>query len=571
MRLATTATLCTALALFLPAPAHAFNYDEHCRMSNHALRIAKEAMAARHKRLRDSLEASPSFRALLSEVSVCSEKAPMPRSYGDLVSRVDWARAPGDFYLANMAPGKGGRFSTGEIPWARVDALVATPLQSFRAMHENNEHFGGHALFYFDTWHNRAVELASRGELAAALVHNAFADHYLQDHFAPGHIYTPRSGLADVVTPNMHDWYNQRGAYYRAARTDALAELLDRLGSGDQMPGPVQELVRKVCGTVGTWAEARTQIAPCLAEFEAADTLRLYGDGLLATSPRQELFVTLVMARSLADVLESWATERPRERFGEKRWCGYTERARTASDPRGATRLWRSPVAAMEYGTYRPENGYGLPDFQIPLVAAVALESYAYSPSPFRVSFAHEKHLKGWIGGAWLGDESVGRGGLATVKTNQSTYRGLEVFLGCELGPTRCQQVGGGYYRRYLFPVTLVNTQLSTLMGARVATPPEGGRGPALSLRGGASVEGGFSLFHLGGRVMVEGTVVRGRGPSVTLGLAPTLHVAVPRRYSGLPLENPGAVPPPVSLAEAEQCFSGRASTPSLEISNARP
>lgn len=65
----------------------------------------------------------------------------------------------------------------------------------------NVDHFGLDARTAYNAGHLRALEEAARGEidnLCRAYTMNAFADHFLQDSFASGHMRTPRRKLAGV-------------------------------------------------------------------------------------------------------------------------------------------------------------------------------------------------------------------------------------------------------------------------------------------------------------------------------------------------------------------------------------
>ena len=65
----------------------------------------------------------------------------------------------------------------------------------------NVDHFGLDARTAYNAGHLRALEEAARGEIAnlrRAYTMNAFADHFLQDSFASGHLRTPRRKLAGI-------------------------------------------------------------------------------------------------------------------------------------------------------------------------------------------------------------------------------------------------------------------------------------------------------------------------------------------------------------------------------------
>ncbi|KAM0795834.1 hypothetical protein BDR22DRAFT_825722 [Usnea florida] len=83
------------------------------------------------------------------------------------------------------------------------------------------DHFGPDARTAYNAGHHAALDIALKGgddhlELAYAM--NAFADHFLQDSFAAGHLRTPRRALhkridfsANLYTKYMHDEDNGIG------------------------------------------------------------------------------------------------------------------------------------------------------------------------------------------------------------------------------------------------------------------------------------------------------------------------------------------------------------------------
>ncbi|KAF5667071.1 hypothetical protein FHETE_5774 [Fusarium heterosporum] len=71
---------------------------------------------------------------------------------------------------------------------------------SFMQLLEANvDHFGAEARSTYDAGHSVALDLAAGGDLETALAVNGFADHFLQDSFAAGHIRVPRREIADIA------------------------------------------------------------------------------------------------------------------------------------------------------------------------------------------------------------------------------------------------------------------------------------------------------------------------------------------------------------------------------------
>lgn len=62
------------------------------------------------------------------------------------------------------------------------------------ALH-NIDHFGPEARLTYNAGHALALQVASQGDLQQAYAINAFADHFLQDSFAAGHVRVPRNAL----------------------------------------------------------------------------------------------------------------------------------------------------------------------------------------------------------------------------------------------------------------------------------------------------------------------------------------------------------------------------------------
>ncbi|CAF3473750.1 unnamed protein product [Fusarium graminearum] len=66
----------------------------------------------------------------------------------------------------------------------------------------NVDHFAAEARATYDAGHAVALELAAEGHLDIALAVNGFADHFLEDSFAAGHIRVPRREIAEIAKTN---------------------------------------------------------------------------------------------------------------------------------------------------------------------------------------------------------------------------------------------------------------------------------------------------------------------------------------------------------------------------------
>ncbi len=86
---------------------------------------------------------------------------------------------------------------------------------------ENQDHFAPLSWARYALHHAEALKLAINRNLDAALVRNAFADHFLTDAFASGHLRVPRDALVGLTgalpTRKMHDEENVYGLWVQSA------------------------------------------------------------------------------------------------------------------------------------------------------------------------------------------------------------------------------------------------------------------------------------------------------------------------------------------------------------------
>ncbi|MFL5346601.1 MAG: hypothetical protein ACJ8AT_17615 [Hyalangium sp.] len=86
---------------------------------------------------------------------------------------------------------------------------------------ENQDHFAPKCWARYSQHHAEALKLALDRDLDAALVRNAFADHFLTDAFASGHLRVPRDALVGLSgalpTRKMHDEENVQGLWVQSA------------------------------------------------------------------------------------------------------------------------------------------------------------------------------------------------------------------------------------------------------------------------------------------------------------------------------------------------------------------
>jgi hypothetical protein len=331
--------LALAAALLFPRAAQALTYEEHCALSNRALTLAlRHALAAQPGR--PALGALQAERLWALAHGSCSPAN--PATYGDLVALADFSLSPVEYY--SYEPGHTTLpllLQYDDIPWKSLAAMGNRRLQNLRAAHLNDDHFQERAVLSHIFWHGAAVQAAAvERRLLGALVLNAFADHFLQDFFAPGHVRTPRRRLHDIAALGLHDGHNRRGGtfYLDAGRMDELAPLLALLGPGE----------RRAC--------AELRVRPCLLRL--ARGVHMRGDAQACEDSAQELVLTLVTARSIADVLAAFASGRPESRFDDGVWGGYRvdvreERIHIRGGREIETRYrLATPEAHMAYGRF---------------------------------------------------------------------------------------------------------------------------------------------------------------------------------------------------------------------------
>jgi hypothetical protein len=86
---------------------------------------------------------------------------------------------------------------------------------------ENQDHFAPRSWARYVRHHEDALRMALDRDLDAALVRNAFADHFLTDAFASGHLRVPRDALVGLSgalpTRKMHDEENVQGLWVQSA------------------------------------------------------------------------------------------------------------------------------------------------------------------------------------------------------------------------------------------------------------------------------------------------------------------------------------------------------------------
>jgi hypothetical protein len=341
-----------------------FESSEHREVSNDAFELAYAHFLVLGYPL------DPNIEAVITSL----EKGSSYLDYGELVRLVDHVVDP----LKTLE--RRGRLDTFPCKVSQLDRdliarILPENLAEYRSLTVNDTHFGGELLLNLRFWHQEAAQMAAlgssprrlelcghgsrNGNLLTALILNSISDHFLEDFFAPGHIYTPRFGLHDAVAGAMHDQYNILGTefYVDYRAWEKLRVMLDSLPPGMLKRMGVSESQLEEVRRMGIYR------------------LELWGDGDLARSPLQRLFMTLVVARSVLDVLESYTQECLVNSFEDDvNWKPLQKWGRNPATG------WSHAEAAIPFGEHSVPSRYQGP-IQVPVVLWFSIGSETLTSS----------------------------------------------------------------------------------------------------------------------------------------------------------------------------------------------
>jgi len=149
----------------------------------------------------------------------------------------------------------------------------------------NLDHFGNDARTAYNAGHTCALRAAADGNLELGYAMNAFADHYLGDCFASGHIRTPRSKL-----------HAEPAAIEKVCKSlnDVYEEVLKATGADGQSPGAFKKALSGAA-SVGLAAKMFLRLGNikdmaadmCSKFMHDEDNLR----GLVVSNPRGDRWV----------------------------------------------------------------------------------------------------------------------------------------------------------------------------------------------------------------------------------------------------------------------------------------
>jgi hypothetical protein len=274
-----------ALAFLLIATSGmAFDGGEHRHLSNIALRIALARAHCLPTEVRSDIEKL-----------ITDEAVERNQSFGDLVAFADYVKDASPIFDApdHHYPGPSAH---AKIDWQHLEELRSERLRFLQAATINENHFQTLARVTHLLNHSAAIAEARDHHWMRSLLLEAYALHFIEDSFAPGHIATARGGIADFVAMGIHDKYNARGLQFRF---DANAELLS-------IARFVSESKTDFEPKQATADEPRLDIA-AFDQLEQAmtdgQTVTFVGDSRLRMQPVQAAFIAAVAALSLSEVL----------------------------------------------------------------------------------------------------------------------------------------------------------------------------------------------------------------------------------------------------------------------------
>jgi len=198
------------LALSLPTVTHGFSTEEHTWISDSALCVALAYVQEENaqRTWKDKFTESRATAALRVLDSLRPKFGPI--GYGELSARPDFVNRAAGYRDQALVDLQEFREKTPDLV-LRITELL-----------RNGHHFRLEALREYAQLHDFAVASARAPardrlieiELADALFINAYADHFLNDFFAPGHSTEATSNKSHMLSNRVHDLHNRAGRHF---------------------------------------------------------------------------------------------------------------------------------------------------------------------------------------------------------------------------------------------------------------------------------------------------------------------------------------------------------------------
>jgi hypothetical protein len=209
-------------------------------------------------------------------------------NYGNLTKIVDDATDPSKF-IKLYGPDVDIHGVNCPKAKALLKTLHVTWINSIMASKYNEDHFQGKTLTKFKEFNDLAQLYALKGNLAWALVLSAFAAHYLEDFFAPGHVLTPRTEVNNISARALHDTLNKEGAEISITSNAELTEYLDIIKEMKQMNGDSEPGLKALSALNGEY-------------------MTIFGDSLMKNSPGQKELMIAEVAKTITAVFKAYKT-----------------------------------------------------------------------------------------------------------------------------------------------------------------------------------------------------------------------------------------------------------------------
>lgn len=302
----------TVLVTLCSTPAFAFESVEHQWLANAGVCLAYRAIAAKAPHSAEDLLAA--LRGFLKYPST---------SYGRVVQVPDYVRSTTNLLTFESA-------ELERINWAFINKQSGGVLPLLIETNQNGHHFRLSALQTYNSLHRQAVAMATTDNpstLWDALAINAYADHFLQDSMAPGHMTVDVGDRSSADALRLHDCNNSSGRFFRI-RPEMGAELRAVLTSAnvedpqvwsecfpdsrlEEPHSPASTVAETTCA-LGDYTRCPTRMDDSAIE---PGGLLLFGDhhvvvptdgSMLIKQPAEALLIALVTARSVLDVTDAY-------------------------------------------------------------------------------------------------------------------------------------------------------------------------------------------------------------------------------------------------------------------------
>jgi hypothetical protein len=270
------------LSVFLlsvaPGPSYGISTEEHGLISRNAFLVS---VSYAEKTLLISEEEGNLLKSCFTRND--------DMNYGHLVEIVDDVTDPSKFmklYGPEVDAGHGV-----DCSWAKelLKTREITWINKVMASKYNEDHFQEKTLTRFREYNDLAQLYALRGNLAWALVVNAFAAHYLEDFFAPGHVLTPRTEVNNISARALHDTLNKDGAEIRVQMNPELLAYLDIIKEMKQLNGDPEPGVNAITSLDGKY-------------------MTIYGDDQVKKSIGQKELMVAEVAKTITAVFKAYKT-----------------------------------------------------------------------------------------------------------------------------------------------------------------------------------------------------------------------------------------------------------------------